>query len=106
MKLISYDGVAAITTDEVADAILDLAVAIARFNRYEQVAVPVVVAGVREQLTLMLGPTIHVSSLTASTVAPVEIEGASETAEEIRQRAQAISDPLHAVDGLPDVWSA
>jgi hypothetical protein len=99
MKKISYDGVAAVTTDDVAEALLELAMAVARYRVYETVTVPVVVDGMSEELTLMLGPTIHLSALTVPSAARPQVEGADAAARSIRRRARTLVDPLHAPQG-------
>ena len=98
VKTISYDGVAAATEDAVADAVLEFTMVVARYGLYERVTVPVLVAGRTERLTLVLGPTIHLSLLTDSSgVIAADIEGAAEAVEEIRRRTEAITAPLESV---------
>jgi hypothetical protein len=98
MKTISYDGVAAATDDEIADAVLDLAISVARYSRYEQVTFPVLIGGAEEELTLMLGPTIHISALTIGSSRATGVEGGAQAAARIRARTKALNDPLHAVE--------
>ena len=94
MRMIAYDGVAVLTTDAVADAVLDLAIIVARFSSYERVTIPVLVHGDPEELTLMLGPTIHISTLTDATKPELELEGASDVAAALRRRTETFLDPL------------
>lgn len=106
MKTVSYDGVAATTDDRVADAVLALATALARFNRYETVAFPVLIDDRTEELTLMLGPTIHISSLTLSSGTRTSVAGADEVVTRISARIEALTDPLHAVEDAAWGWAA
>ncbi|WP_375388585.1 hypothetical protein [uncultured Amnibacterium sp.] len=101
MRRISYDGVAVATDDAVADAVIQLAIAIARYGRYEPVTIPVLVDGRGEELTLMLGPTIHISSLTFPSPPGVVVDGAEAAASGIRARIRALDGPLHLIDGGP-----
>jgi hypothetical protein len=93
MKALYYDGVAAVTDDDIADAVVDLALVLAQYSHYEAATVPVVVDGAVEELTVILGPTIHLSTLTAPAAGP-PIEGASAVAERIRLRAMELVEPL------------
>lgn len=93
VKSVSYDGVAAVTTDEVADALIAFALVVARYSSYECATIPVAVSGRREELTVMLGPTIHLSTLTTSAEDAVDIAGAAEVAMQLRARADAFTSP-------------
>ncbi|WP_375389122.1 hypothetical protein [uncultured Amnibacterium sp.] len=93
----SYDGVAAVTTDEIAAALLELAIVVARYNSYEYASIPVAGEGRTEELTLMLGPTIHLSTLSVSAAPAAEIAGSAEIAAQLRRRAQTFTNPLHAL---------
>lgn len=94
MKRVSYDGVAAITEDAVADAVLDFTMAVARYARYESVTFPVLVGGRTERLTLVLGPTIHLSLLTEPPgSADGSVEGADQAVAVIRRRTLDVVDP-------------
>ena len=93
MRSIAYDGVSAITTDEVAEALMAFALTVARYSSYETATIPVVVHGQVERLTLMLGPTIHLSTLTVPTgEEPVLADGAAAAAR-LRERAAALAEP-------------
>jgi hypothetical protein len=92
MKTLFYDGVAARTDDRVADAVLELAIALARFRQYEAATLPVLVDGRTQQLSVMLGPTIHVSALTVE--GAERVDGAEEAAARIRRRLQEITEPM------------
>lgn len=106
MKRIFYDGVAADTHEEVADAVLALALAVARFRQYELVTFPVVVDGRIEQLTLMVGPTIHVSTLSVLGSEGASIPDAAEVVARIRDQAGRIAEPPHPFGGDLDDWLA
>ena len=94
MKRVEYDGVAAITEDAVADAVLDFTMTAARYARYESVTFPVLVGSRTELLTLVLGPTIHLSLLTEPTgSAAGSVDGADEAAVAIRRRTLDLVDP-------------
>lgn len=95
MKTVFYDGVAAVTTDDVAEALMELAIAVARYRVYECATIPVAVQGRSEELALMLGPTIHLSALTDSRGDGLVIAGAEAAATALRRRATTLTDPLH-----------
>lgn len=97
MKTVAYDGMAAVTTDEVADALMELALAVAQFGTCEAATIPVVVLGQIEQLTLMPGPTIHLSALTVSAGTSLDVAGSGEVAARLRDRAAVVTDPLRSV---------
>lgn len=109
MKTLYYDGVAAVTHDEVAAAVLQLTLVAAQYRRYEAVTIPVLVNGRTEELTLILGPTIHVSALTVPYTGEPEIEGVREAIERITERAVALAAPLRPLadgNGSPLIPSA
>lgn len=55
MKLVSYAGQQLITTDDVADALVELAAAIAREGETEALHIPVVINGVKDSADLLVG---------------------------------------------------
>lgn len=55
MKLVSYAGQQLLTTDDVADALVELAAAIARDGETEALQIPVVVNGVKGSADLLVG---------------------------------------------------
>lgn len=104
MKRIYYDGVAAETHDDIANAVLELALAVARYRQYELVTFPVVAEGRVEDLTLMVGPTIHVSTLSGASSTDLEIDDPAEVVERIRQQAARVSEPLYPFGNDLDAW--
>jgi hypothetical protein len=105
MRTLHYDGVAAVTDDDIADAVLGLAIAVARYGQYELVSIPVIAQGRIEELTFMLGPTIHLSALTTERLAgDPDLEDAVAVAEGIRRRAEELDDPLRPLGRDLPVW--
>jgi hypothetical protein len=101
VKTLYYDGVAAVTQDDVAAAVLQLALVAAQYRRYEAVTLPVLVHGQTEELTLILGPTIHLSALTQPYSGEPEIEGAVDAVLRITERAKALAAPLRPLGDGP-----
>lgn len=93
MKTLYYDGVAAVTNDEVADALVGYALVVAQYSTYATVTIPVLVEGRREELTLMLGPTIHLSAISASAAQQVRLDGTGEVVGELQRRAARLTEP-------------
>lgn len=93
MKTIYYDGVAALTEDEIADAVMNLATTLAQYGQYESFVLPVLVEDRVESLTLMLGPTIHISTLTSPPRPGVTIPNAARTAQTIQHRVRTLVHP-------------
>ena len=106
MKTIYYDGVAALTEDEIADAVMDLATTLAQYGQYEATVLPVLVDDRVESLTLMLGPTIHVSTLTSPPRPGVAIPSADRAVLAIRARVHALVHPATSTSPFDEDASA
>ncbi|MFH8250137.1 hypothetical protein ACH3VR_07210 [Microbacterium sp. B2969] len=81
-----------LTTDDVADAVLDYARALAQYGRSDIVRFPALVDGVAATSWLTLGPSSG-STLAAVSVsdAPIgTLEGANEASEEISRRTRTL----------------
>jgi hypothetical protein len=94
MKTLLYGGGAFATADDVADAVLELSLAIAPRGAAETVSVPVLHEGHTSVLSLILAPQIPVGVVTTSEPA-IELSGSAESAAAIRGRAHAIVSPVH-----------
>jgi len=95
MKTINYAGGAVLTSDAIADAVVDYAAALAKAGSSEELTIPVVLEdGSSSEASLLLGPA---SQLVASPELDPHGELADDAlVDEIRARTEALG-PLRAV---------
>lgn len=109
MRRITYAGDTVITTDDVAEALVELTAAVANYGRAEAVRIPIVMEedGDSDEAELVIGVGNDVLS------APVKWDGAepdfSAGAEELRSHssypvAAPVAGHLYAVDDAPTQW--
>ncbi|HEY9478321.1 MAG TPA: hypothetical protein VIQ26_07805 [Microbacteriaceae bacterium] len=102
MKKVSYAGLAFLTADDVADALVDLAAAL---PRAEIVEVPIVDdRGTIQRARLVIGPTSHLIAVPEDTAfADPEDDG---TTGQLRKRASLVRSPHTAIATATEPLSA
>lgn len=109
MRRITYAGDTVITTDDVAEALVELTAAVANYGRAEAVRIPIVIedTGENEEAELVIGVGNDVLS------APVKWEGPepdfSAGADELRSHSSypmeaPVAGHLYAVEDAPTQW--
>ncbi|GAA1860563.1 hypothetical protein GCM10009796_23610 [Microbacterium koreense] len=92
MKDVVIHGTRLLTTDEVADSLLDYARVLNEFHRADTVRFPAVVDGSPRDTALALGAHAPLVVIDAPEALPVRLRGAGEAAMDIRRRTAILDD--------------
>lgn len=91
MQDLVVGGMRVMTTDGVANALLDLAATLASLREATIVEFPAIVEGRVAQVKMLLGAGIPLVAVPVEPELPLEVAGAEAAAWEIRQRTAALT---------------
>jgi hypothetical protein len=89
VKTIVYGSVTLLTDDEVADALMEYALALSRLGLVESVTIPAWFLDRPSRPTILLGPAIPLIVVDAGVVRDPVLEGGAEAAVLLRLQAEA-----------------
>jgi hypothetical protein len=87
-----FQGNRVVTSDEVADAVIDYARALSGSGLHEMIHIPVVIDGALADCTITFGPDVAWAAISVPGTAPNGFSGSAGTAEQLRERTVRLLD--------------